>query len=362
MDPHRPARRPKRRSRAATDEDMLKQSLLYLSQSPTAQKVVTGTPLSRRLAQRFVAGDTLDDAIQAARTLNAAGLAVSLDFLGESVATAGEADEAAEMAIRTLEAIAGEGIDGNISIKPTQLGLDIDEALCRHNVERVLDRARELGDRDGEIFVRLDMESSEYTERTIALVEELRDAGFRNVGTVLQSYLRRTPDDLERLIGMGTRVRLVKGAYKEPEEEAFPEKAEVDRKYVEEMERLLTEGTYPAIATHDEAIIGHARRFAWEHGIPKESFEFQMLYGIRRDLQNRLREEGYNVRVYVPFGDSWYPYLMRRLAERPANLMFMASSIMKESPVRGLARPAALGAGFVFGALAGLVYRGRRRR
>jgi proline dehydrogenase len=341
---------------------MLKQSLLYLSQSPTAQKVVTGTPVSRRLAQRFVAGDTLDDAIAAARTLNAAGLTVSLDYLGESVATREEADEAAGMAIRTLEAIAAEGIDGNISIKPTQLGLDVDEELCRKNVERVLDRARELGDRDGEIFVRLDMESSEYTERTIALVEELREAGYRNVGTVLQSYLRRTPEDLERLVGPGTRVRLVKGAYKEPDEVAFPEKAEVDRKYVEEMERLLQDGTYPAIATHDEAIIAQARRYAWEHGIAKESFEFQMLYGIRRDLQNRLREEGYKVRVYVPFGDSWYPYLMRRLAERPANLMFMAGSILKESPVRGLGRPAALGAGFVFGALAGLVFRGRKRR
>ncbi|MDB4947396.1 MAG: Proline dehydrogenase [Gemmatimonadetes bacterium] len=341
---------------------MLKQSLLYLSESPAAKKVVTGTPLSRKLAQRFVAGDTLDDAIEAARVLNAAGLSVSLDFLGESVATREEADEAAEMAIRTLEAIAAQGIDGNISLKPTQLGLDIDEEMCRRNVERVLQRARELGDGEGEIFVRLDMESTAYTERTIALVEELRDSGFRNVGTVLQSYLHRTPADVERLIALGTRVRLVKGAYKEPDEVAFPDKADTDRKYVEEMERLLQAGTYPAIATHDEEIIRHARRFAWDNSIPKESFEFQMLYGIRRDLQTRLREEGYNVRVYVPFGDSWYPYLMRRLAERPANVLFMAGSILRESKVQRFARPAALGAGLLVGALAGLVMRPRRHR
>ncbi|HET6763330.1 MAG TPA: proline dehydrogenase family protein [Longimicrobiaceae bacterium] len=340
---------------------MLKQSLLYLSQSHAAQKVVTGTPLSRKLAQRFVAGDTLAEAIEAARVLNGAGLSVSLDFLGEAVATREEAQEAADMAIRTLEAIAAEVIDGNISIKPTQLGLDLDAEMCVANIKRVLERARELGDADGEIFVRLDMESSEYTERTVALIEELRDAGFRNVGTVLQSYLRRTPGDLERLIGMGTRVRLVKGAYKEPDAVAYPDKAEVDAQYVAEMEQLLQEGTYPAIATHDEAIIRHARRFAWENGIAKDGFEFQMLYGIRRDLQTRLREEGYNVRVYVPFGDSWYPYLMRRLAERPANVLFMANSILRESPIRGLgAKSAALGAGVVAGTLAALAFRRRR--
>jgi proline dehydrogenase len=341
---------------------MLRQSLLFLSQSPTAQKVVKGTPVSRKMAQRFVAGDTLDEAIDAARALNDANLTVSLDFLGESVKTREEAEEAADMAIRTLEAIAEDGIDGNISIKPTQLGLDIDEAFCRENVIRVLERARELGDGDGEIFVRLDMESSEYTERTIKLVEELREAGYRNTGTVLQSYLKRTPADLEGQIALGVRVRLVKGAYMEPEEVAFPKKEDVDRKFVEEMERLLQAGVYPAIATHDEAIINHARHFVWEHGISKDSFEFQMLYGIRRDLQNRLREEGYNVRVYIPFGDSWYPYLMRRLAERPANIMFIAGNMLKDSPVRRVANPVALGAGFVAGALAVLAYRSRNGR
>lgn len=339
---------------------MLKQGLLFLSQSPSAQKVLTGTPVSRRMAQRFVAGDTLEEAIVAARALNDASLAVSLDYLGESVTTREEAEEATDVAIRTLETIAAEGIDSNVSIKPSAFGLDIDEDLCRRNVEAVLQRARELGDGAGEIFVRLDMESSDYTERTVRLVEELHADGFRNVGTVLQSMLRRTPEDLDRLIALGTRVRLVKGAYQEPPEVAFPDKADTDRAFVEEMERLLRDGVYPAIATHDEAIIDHARRFVWEHGIAKESFEFQMLYGVRRDIQTRLREEGYNVRVYVPFGSSWYPYLMRRLAERPANVLFMAGSVLKEQRGAGLPRGAAVGVGLVAGALAGLAL-GRRR-
>ena len=339
---------------------MLKQGLLFLSQSPAAQKLLTGTPVSRRMAQRFVAGDTLDEALAAAQALNDADLSVSLDYLGESVKTREEAEEAAEVAIRTLEAIAGRGLEANISIKPSAFGLDIDEGFCRRNIESVLQRARELGDGAGEIFVRLDMESSDYTERTVRLVEELHADGFRNVGTVLQSMLRRTPEDVDRLVALGTRVRLVKGAYQEPPEVAFPDKADTDRAYVVEMERLLRDGVYPAIATHDEAIIDHARRFVWEHGIAKESFEFQMLYGVRRDLQTRLREEGYNVRVYVPFGGSWYPYLMRRLAERPANVLFMAGSILKEGRQAGLPRGATVGAGLGAGLLAGVAL-GRRR-
>ena len=341
---------------------MLKTSLLRLSESSAAKKIITRSPLSRSFAQRFVAGDTLDEALLAARALNDAGLTVSLDFLGESVQSREEAEAAAQMAVRILESIVREGLQANLSIKPTQLGLDIDEAFCRANVETVLRRARELGDGTGEIFVRLDMESSAYTERTVALVESLWADGFQNVGTVLQSMLRRTPDDLERLIGLGSRVRLVKGAYQEPESVAYTEKAEVDRMYVEGMKRLLEAGHYPAIATHDEAIIDAARRFVWERGIAKDSFEFQMLYGVRRDLQTRLREEGYNVRVYVPFGDSWYPYLMRRLAERPANVLFMAGSIVKEARGdAGLRKPAmAVGAGIVAGLAAALFFRRRR--
>ena len=341
---------------------MLKTSLLRLSESQTAKKVITRAPISRSFAMRFVAGDTLDDALRAARALNEAGLTVSLDFLGESVKNRDEATAAADMAVRTIEAIVREGLEANVSMKPTQLGLDIDEAFCRQNIERVLGRARELGDGAGEIFVRLDMESSAYTERTVALVEELWADGYTNVGTVLQSMLRRTHDDLERMLALGARVRLVKGAYQEPESVAYPDKADTDRAYVEQMKRLLESGTYPAIATHDDAIIDAARRFVWERGIAKDSFEFQMLYGVRRDLQTRLREEGYNVRVYVPFGDSWYPYLMRRLAERPANVLFMAGSIVKEARGDvGLRKPAeALGAGIVAGIAATLFFRRRR--
>jgi proline dehydrogenase len=341
---------------------MLKESLLRLSESATAKKVITRTPVSRSLAQRFVAGDTLDEAVEAARALNAADLTVSLDFLGESVKTREEAEGATAMVIRILETIQRTGIQANVSVKPTQFGLDLDEAFCRANLELVLQRARELGDGAGEVFVRLDMESSEYTERTVDLLEALWNDGFHNTGTVLQSYLRRTPGDLERLIALGSRVRLVKGAYKEPAEVAFEDKADTDRMYLEEMERLLEAGNYPAIATHDEAIIDHARRFVWEKGIGKESFEFQMLYGVRRDLQTRLREEGYNVRVYVPFGDSWYPYLMRRLAERPANVLFMAGSILKEGGVAKFLRPAAVGAGIIAGAAGALAWNGRRRK
>ena len=339
---------------------MLKQSLLYLSQSPTAKKVVTRTPVSRQMAQRFVAGDTLEEAVDAARALNAANLSVSLDYLGEAVENLQEAEAATDMVIRILETVKREGLDANVSVKPTQFGLDLDPDFCRRNIEMILQRARELGDGDGEIFVRLDMESSEYTERTVALVESLWEDGFHNTGTVLQSYLRRTPDDVERMIALGARARLVKGAYKEPETVAFPDNADTDRMFVEEMERLLDAGHYPAIATHDDEIIDHARRYVWEKGISKDSFEFQMLYGVRRDLQARLREEGYNVRVYVPFGESWYPYLMRRLAERPANMIFMAKGIAKESGVSGMGRPLAIGGGIVAGALAVLALRRRR--
>ncbi|WP_420128856.1 proline dehydrogenase family protein [Longimicrobium sp.] len=340
---------------------MLKTSLLRLSESNTAKKVITRAPISRSFAQRFVAGDTLDDALRAARELNDQGLTVSLDFLGESVKSREEATEAADMAVQIIESIVRDGLDANLSIKPTQLGLDIDEAFCRENIERVLGRARELGDGQGEIFVRLDMESSAYTERTVALVEALWADGYQNVGTVLQSMLRRADDDVERMLALGARVRLVKGAYQEPESVAYPDKADTDRAYVDQMKRLLENGNYPAIATHDEAIIDAARRFVWERGIAKESFEFQMLYGVRRDLQTRLREEGYNVRVYVPFGDSWYPYLMRRLAERPANIVFMAGSIAREAKADGLKKPAmVVGAGVVAGIVATLFLRRRK--
>jgi proline dehydrogenase len=341
---------------------MIRQSLLYLSESPTARRVIRGSRLSRRMAERFVAGETLEDAMRASRVLNDQGLKVSLDYLGESVSSREEAESGVEMAIRTLEALTAEGVDANVSLKPTQLGLDIDPGFCLANVERILERARELGDGEGEIFVRIDMESSEYTERTIGLVESLWSRGYRNVGTVLQSYLRRTPEDLDRLVALGMRLRLVKGAYAEPPSVAFPEKSEVDEMFRAEMQTLLRRGRYPAIATHDEAMIDATRRFAFEQGIPRTSFEFQMLYGIRRDLQVRLHEEGYHVRVYVPFGTSWYPYLMRRMAERPANVLFVTGNVLRESPASRLAHPMAIGAGVLAGTLAALAWRNRDGR
>jgi proline dehydrogenase len=333
---------------------MFRQSLFVLSESDTARRLVTGVPIARHLAQRFVAGETLDEAIAAARSCNQHGLSASLDYLGESVTRRQDVEDAVQMARRIVTRIAAEEIDANISIKPTQLGLGIGTDLCRESVSRVLDRAREVGNGAGEIFVRLDMESAEYTERTVALVEALWARGYRNVGTVLQSCLYRTPNDLRRLMDLGSRVRLVKGAYREPSTVAYPDKGDVDRRYVEQTQLLLREGTFPAIATHDEEIINATRRYAFEHGVAKESFEFQMLYGIRRDLQHRLREEGYRVRVYIPFGEQWYPYLMRRMAERPANLVFVTGSVLKESPLRWVAKPMAIGAGAVAGVIGAL--------
>ncbi|MEX0912871.1 MAG: proline dehydrogenase family protein [Gemmatimonadota bacterium] len=338
---------------------MLRQSLLYLSDNRTMRRAVRETPLSRRLAQRFVAGDTLDDAVRIASQLNADGFTFSLDYLGELVISRAEALSAADMAIRSLERIAADGLHGNISVKPSQLGLEIEESFCVENLSRILFRARALeGGTDG-IFVRLDMEGSDYTERTIRLVETLWHLGFRNVGTVVQSYLHRTPDDVRRLNGLGARVRLVKGAYREPSSIAYQEMPEVQRMFAEEMKMLLDEGNYPAIATHDEELIAATRRYAFEHGIARESFEFQMLYGIRRDLQQRLREEGYRVRIYLPYGESWYPYLMRRLAERPANVLFVAGNLLRESPLSAASRPIAIGSGVVTGALVALAWRGR---
>jgi proline dehydrogenase len=341
---------------------MLRQSLLYLSESSMARKMVTETTVSRRIAERFVAGETLDDAIRAALVLQQAGLTVSLDYLGESVSSRDEAIAAADVAIQTLQRMADEGLQGNVSLKPTQLGLDIDPEFCLENIARILSRARELASTGTEMFVRIDMEASEYTERTIELVEALWERGFRNVGTVVQSYLRRTLDDVRRLNRLGSRVRLVKGAYNEPSDVAFPDKSDVDAMFIRAMQLLLSEGVYPAIATHDEELIAETRRYAFEHGIPRDSFEFQMLYGIRRDLQQRLKEEGYNVRVYLPFGDSWYPYLMRRMAERPANLLFVAGSVAKESPVSWVTRPLVVGAGLLAGAITTLALRSRNSR
>lgn len=307
-----------------------------------------------------MAGETLDDAIRTARTLNTAGSSVSLDYLGEAVRTADEAALARDAVIRSIRRIVRDGIDGNVSVKATQLGLGLDDELCLQNLSAILTAGAErASDGRGATFVRIDMESSDYTERTVALVEKLWSNGHRNVGTVIQSALHRSIDDLRRLIRIGSRVRLVKGAYLEPRAIAYQNRTDVDRMYLRGMRMLLRDGIYPAIATHDEAIIEATRRFAFEEAIPRNSFEFQLLYGVRRDLQQRLREEGYHVRIYVPYGESWYPYLMRRLAERPENLLFLAGSVMKETPLRMLTKPVGIGAGFAAGVAATLAWRSR---
>jgi proline dehydrogenase len=302
---------------------MLKDTMLYLARQEGIRDFVIHNPTTRRVARRFVAGETLDEAIAATRPLNQRHIAVSLDHLGENVSDAAEAASAARDYIIILDRIQSDGVEANISVKLTALGLDISTKLCRDNLAQVLERARQYG-----IFVRVDMEGSDYTERTLDMVIELHHE-YPNVGTVLQAMLYRTPQDAERLIEAGVRVRLVKGAYLEPHTIAYPRKADVDAAYVAIMHELLERGVYPAIATHDERIIADAQRFAAERGIARARFEFQMLYGIRRDLQERLAGEGYNVRVYVPYGTQWYPYLTRRMAERPANLMFVAGNMLR---------------------------------
>ncbi len=306
---------------------MLRKTFLYLSEQKTLREFAVRNPLARRFAARFVAGETLDTAVAAVRELNARGISASLDVLGESVTAVEEARSSAAMVVETQERIAAEKLDCNVSVKLSQMGLDLDSGLCTENMGRILERGRALG-----MFVRIDMESSAHTQRTLDLFErEFLPAHGDRVGIVLQSYLRRTAADVDRLIGARARVRLCKGAYDEPAAVAFPAKADVDRSYAELMERLLERGNHPAIATHDPALIARARQFVTARAIAPDRFEFQMLYGVRRDLQEELRRTGFRVRVYVPFGTHWYPYFMRRLAERPANVAFILGNVVKES-------------------------------
>ncbi len=306
---------------------MLRTGLLWLSEQPRLFSIIRGNGLARRLASRFVAGETVEAAVAALTQLNATGIRASLDLLGESVAGAAEARAARDTYLETLDRIRRAGADANVSVKLTQMGLALDERLCVENLRAIIAQAR-----DDRSFVRIDMEQSEYTERTLQLFRQKFHPEFGNaVGVVLQSYLRRTERDVEDMIALGARVRLCKGAYQEPPAVAFPAKRDVDANFVRCMEWLLERGNYPGIATHDTAIIAHAKDFARERGVAPQRFEFQMLYGVRRDLQRRLRREGYNVRVYVPFGSHWYPYLMRRLAERPAHVVFLLGNIVRES-------------------------------
>ncbi len=306
---------------------MLRAGLLWLSQQPQVFRFVRRNGLARRFASRFVAGETVESAVAALRDVNAAGLSASLDLLGESVQHAEEALQARDTYLATLDRIRASGANANVSVKLTQMGLDVDEALCVANLRAIIAKAKTHGS-----FVRIDMEQSTYSEKTLQLFRDTFYPEFGGaVGVVLQSYLRRTAKDVEAMIALRARVRLCKGAYKEPESVAFPAKRDVDATYVACMERLLEHGNYPGIATHDEKIIAHAKTFTQRKAIAPGRYEFQMLYGVRRDLQQGLRREGYNLRVYVPFGTHWYPYLMRRLAERPANIVFIVGNVVKES-------------------------------
>lgn len=285
-----------------------------------------GMRRTNSFARRFIAGETVDEAIAAARDVEAVGLAQTLDLLGESVATMAAADTATRAYLAVLDTIVAAGIGRNISLKLTQLGLTIDRATCVDNLRRILDGA---GAHD--FFVRIDMENSPYTQVTLEIFETMWQQGYRNAGVVLQSYLPRSLADAKRMNELGARVRIVKGAYKEPKGVAYQDKAAVDAAYVEIMKLLLTGGQFPAIATHDPAMIAATRAFAAGHGIAQDRYEFQMLYGIRRDLQASLRQDGFGVRVYVPFGREWFPYFMRRLGERPANIGFVIRAIVNEN-------------------------------
>lgn len=305
---------------------MLRSTFLYLSNQQRIFRFVRNNGMAKKFAHRFVAGEDLDSAIAAVRALNARGITASLDLLGESVSNEAEAREAGREYLRILDRIAREKLDGNVSLKLTAMGLDISEDLCVAVTQGVLERAQQYG-----TFVRLDMEGSAYTERTLRLFEDrLYPSYKKHVGIVLQSALYRTTEDVQRANRLAARVRICKGAYQEPATVAYPEKKDVDASYVRCMHALMREGNYPGIATHDEAIIREAKRFAKEHGIAPDRYEFQMLYGVRRDLQDQLVREGYRMRVYVPYGTQWYPYLMRRLAERPANLAFITGSVIRE--------------------------------
>jgi proline dehydrogenase len=275
-------------------------------------------------ARRFIAGETIEEAIEAARAVEARGFLQTLDYLGESVATLAEADAATRDYLKIIDAVVKSGIIRNLSIKLTQLGLDVDRATAIDNLRRILDRA------DG-FFVRIDMENSPYTDVTLEIFETLWQQGYRHMGVVLQADLYRTEQDIERVIALGGRIRLVKGAYKEPRAVAHQKKSDVDAAFVRFATRLLDRGKYPAIATHDPVMLAATRQHAAAQHIPPDRFEFQMLFGIRRDLQNELVNAGYRVRVYIPFGRQWFPYFMRRLGERPANVGFVIRGILKEN-------------------------------
>lgn len=321
---------------------MLRSLFIYLSKAAWAQKLITNWGFAWRMASRFVAGETCADAVRAIRELNEKCISATLDHLGEHTSTVEEADRATQDVLTVLNEIDKAGVRANVSIKLTQIGMGLDEEICRRNLVRILDLAKAHGN-----FVRIDMEDTPYTDITLAIYYSMLQRGFNvsQVGMVVQSYLYRTEADVRKLLEYNTRIRLVKGAYKEPSDKAFPKKADVDANFdlltkqmidaalKVEANRISTDGRVPpmpAIATHDEKRIAFAKQYAEKVGLPKEALEFQMLYGIRRDLQEQLVKQDYPVRVYVPFGTHWYPYFMRRLAERPANIWFFVSNYFKK--------------------------------
>jgi proline dehydrogenase len=302
---------------------MLRSTLLYLAEKQTPKKLLTGHALGRRMAARFIAGEELEEALKVVRRLNAEGFMVTLDLLGESVREAPEAGAACQAYVHLLKRLAVEGLKSHVSVKLTQLGLAMEEGLaCRH-LKMICECAAQHHN-----FVRVDMEGSAFTEATLRIfrmVNAPRDV----VGIVIQSYLYRSDQDVEALLKCGARIRLVKGAYDEPREIAYRRKRDVDRSFARLMARMLSSGIYHAIATHDERLIAAAREYARVHNIPPERYEFQLLYGIRRDLQRDLLRQGERVRLYVPYGRQWYAYFMRRLAERPANLLFLLRHLFR---------------------------------
>jgi proline dehydrogenase len=318
---------------------MLRSLIIYLSKAAWAQNLVTGWSFAWHTVSRFVAGTTLSEAMLVVKGLNAKGINATLDHLGEHTSTPEEAQQATDDIFATLDALGADpAARGNVSIKLTQIGLGLDENVCAQNLERILARAKQ-----DKTFIRIDIEDTPYTDKTINIYYLMRDKGYTNLGMAVQSYLFRSEADTRRLVQDATTIRLVKGAYKEPPDKAFPSKADVDANYdlltkilidasLTHKTTLSEDGRFPSIpsiATHDEKRIAFAKQYAEKVGLPKHGMEFQMLYGIRRDLQESLVKEGYPVRVYVPFGTHWYPYFMRRLAERPANIWFFISNFFK---------------------------------
>ena len=302
---------------------MTKSLLLYLSESEGFKNFLTRFKSFNNVTHRFVAGEDTAEAVEAIRRLNRKSISASFDHLGESIKSEGETRQEVREYIHVLDEIERNGLDSNVSVKLTQLGLDIDQELCYENARAIVEAA---GARQN--FVRIDMEDSTKTDATIQIFKRLRQE-FDNVGIVVQSYLYRTEADVKDLLQVGARIRLCKGAYKEPESVAFQDKADVDKNYVQIMKILLVSGIYHGIATHDEKMIAATKQYAAEKGLSPDLYEFQMLFGIRRDLQERLVRDGYRMRVYVPYGGSWYPYFMRRLAERPANVWFVLKNMFK---------------------------------